>query len=169
MIYLIPKQLITQISEDSEIKFYDEVENDLVNFDSAYDYIAVPISEKEHIEALLEKATLKCKERKIDSEHKDEKDSLRKRIREEEITIVCETDMDDLIHKDLALSFVLQGYSYSIPLEKLFTKGKNENEMEMLIRYIDDDDAIWTFGYPFMNQFLMIFNMEDRAAGTPSA
>ena len=149
----------------NKIKFYDEVENDLVNFDSAYDYIAVPISEKEHIEALLEKATLKCKERKIDSEHKDEKDSLRKRIREEEITIVCETDMDDLIHKDLALSFVLQGYSYSIPLEQLFTKGKNQNEMEMLIRYIDDDDAIWTFGYPFMNQFLMIFNMEDNHVG----
>ena len=35
----------------------------------------------------------------------------------------------------------------------------------MLIRYIDDDDAIWTFGYPFMNQFLTIFNMEDSHVG----
>ena len=35
----------------------------------------------------------------------------------------------------------------------------------MLIRYIDDDDAIWTFGYPFMNQFLTIFNMEDGQVG----
>ena len=35
----------------------------------------------------------------------------------------------------------------------------------MLIRYIDDDDAIWTFGYTFMNQFLTIFNMEDNHVG----
>ena len=35
----------------------------------------------------------------------------------------------------------------------------------MLTRYIDDDDAIWTFGYPFMNQFLTIFNMEDGHVG----
>ena len=37
--------------------------------------------------------------------------------------------------------------------------------MEMLIKYIDDEAAIWTFGYPFMNQFLMIFNMEDKHVG----
>ena len=37
--------------------------------------------------------------------------------------------------------------------------------MEMLIKYIDDSDAIWTFGYPFMNQFLMIFNMEEGHVG----
>ena len=37
--------------------------------------------------------------------------------------------------------------------------------MEMLIKYIDDESAIWTFGYPFMNQFLMIFNMEDHNVG----
>ena len=35
----------------------------------------------------------------------------------------------------------------------------------MLIKYIDDKDAIWTFGYPFMNQFLMIFNMEEKHVG----
>ena len=37
--------------------------------------------------------------------------------------------------------------------------------MEMKVKLIDDDDAIWTFGYPFMNQFLMIFNMEDNHVG----
>ena len=35
----------------------------------------------------------------------------------------------------------------------------------MKVKLIDDDDAIWTFGYPFMNQFLMIFNMEDNHVG----
>ena len=35
----------------------------------------------------------------------------------------------------------------------------------MKVKYIDDYDAIWTFGYPFMSQFLMIFNMEDNHVG----
>ena len=38
----------------------------------------------------------------------------------------------------------------------------------MKVKYIDDDDAIWTFGYPFMNQFLMIFNMEENHVGIKS-
>ena len=145
---------------------YEELKNNkLVSFDSAYDYIAVPISEKEHIEKLLNKATLECKERKKSQRKKPSNDKLRNRIREEEITVTCKADMDEIKEKDLALSFVLQGYAYSLPLELLFTKGSNKNEVEMLIKYIDADDAIWTFGYPFMNQFLMIFNMEDNHVG----
>ena len=41
----------------------------------------------------------------------------------------------------------------------------NEKEMEMKVKYIDDNDAIWTFGFPFMSQFLMIFNMEKNHVG----
>ena len=49
----------------NKIKYYDELKNNrVVNFDSGYDYIAVPVSEKEHIEKLLDKAKLECKERK---------------------------------------------------------------------------------------------------------
>ena len=40
--------------------------------------------------------------------------------------------------------------------------------MEMKIKYIDDDDAIWTFGFPFMSQFLMVFNMEENHVGIKS-
>ena len=150
----------------NKIKYYDELKNNrVVNFDSGYDYIAVPVSEKEHIEKLLDKAKLECKERKKSQPKKPNNDKLRNRIREEEISIICKADMDEIKEKDLALSFVLQGYSYSLPLELLFTKGSNNNEVEMLIKYIDDEEAIWTFGYPFMNQFLMIFNMEDNHVG----
>ena len=149
----------------NKIKYYDDLENnDLVSFDSAYDYIAVPISEKEHIVKLLDKAELKCNERKKSQSSKAE-GSLRNRIREAEVTITCETHVNELKKKALALSFVLQGYSYSLPLEQLFVKTSKGNEMEMLIKYIDDENAIWTFGYPFMNQFLMIFNMEDNHVG----
>ena len=37
--------------------------------------------------------------------------------------------------------------------------------MECLIKIIDDDDAIWTLGYPFFSNYLMIFNMEDKHIG----
>ena len=73
--------------------------------------------------------------------------------------------MEELKKKKLALSFLLQGHSYSLPLENLFTDGVKVGEMDMLIKYIDDEDAIWTFGYPFFSQFLMIFNMDDMHVG----
>ena len=73
--------------------------------------------------------------------------------------------MKEIEEKDLALSFILQGYVYSLPLELLFKEGANKDEVEMLVKYVDDEEAIWIFGYPFMNQFLMIFNMEDNHVG----
>ena len=150
----------------NKIKFYDELKNNkLVSFDTAYDFIAVPMSEKEGIEKLLGKAKLQCTEQKRNSARSSNKDKLRNRIREEEITISCETNKEELKKKNLALSFVLQGTSYSLPLEKLFEDGAKDGEMDMLIKIIDDDDAIWTFGYPFLNQFLMIFNMEEDHVG----
>jgi cbb3-type cytochrome oxidase subunit 3 len=150
----------------NKLKYYDELtSNNLVNFDSAYDFIAVPIAEKDKIEKLLEKANLECTTSKKNENEETENESLRNRIREEEITISCKTNSDELSEKNLALSFVLQGYVYSIPLDLLFVKGQNDGEMEMLIKYIDDDEAIWTFGYPFMNQFLMVFNMEENHVG----
>ena len=81
---------------------------------------------------------------------------LRHRIREEEITIICKTTKEELKNKNLALSFVLQDFAYSLPFENLFKQGKEEDDMDMLIKYIDDESAIWTFGYPFFNQFLML-------------
>ena len=151
----------------NKIKFYDELEhNKVVNFDSGYDFIAVPMAEKSHIEKLLNKAELECTEKKKESPAKSNGNgSLRNRIRDKEITITCKTSLNDLKKKDLALSFVLQGYSYSIPLESLFVEGAKDGEMEMLVKYVDDSDAIWTFGYPFMNQYLMIFNMEANHVG----
>ena len=150
----------------NKIKFYDELKNNkLVSFDSAYDFIAVPMSEKEGIEKLLGKAKLQCTEQKRNSARSNNKDKLRNRIREEEITISCETNKEELKNKNLALSFVLQGNSYSLPLEQLFEDGTKDGEMDMLIKIIDENDAIWTFGYPFLNQFLMIFNMEEDHVG----
>ena len=87
---------------------------------------------------------------------------------DEEISITCKTSKNDLVKKDLSLSFILQGNVYSIPLETLFSDTLGEGTMKMKVKYIDDDDAIWTLGYPFMNQFLMIFNMEENHVGMKS-
>ena len=141
---------------------YEELKNNkLVSFDSAYDYIAVPISEKEAIENILSKANLECKSSKKSNNNKLSND-LRHRIRDEEITITCKTTEDELKNKNMAISFLLQDFAYSIPLENLFVETEKEGRMEMLVKYIDDEQAIWTLGYPFFNQFLMIFNMEDK-------
>ena len=86
----------------NKMKYYSELENNnLVNFDSAYDYIAVPISEKSYIEELLEKANLKCETSKKSEKKEIKNESLRNRIREEEVTITCKTDLNELIKKDL--------------------------------------------------------------------
>ena len=154
----------------NKINSYHELDNsDLVNFDTAYDYIGVPISEKENIEKLIKKANLKCETRENNAKEKMPQDiklqKLKNRIRDEEVSILCETNIEEIRMKAIALSFVLQGYVYSLPLDLLFINSHENGKMEMLIRYIDDDDAIWTFGYPFMNQFLTIFNMEDGHVG----
>ncbi len=149
----------------NKIKFYSELkDNKLVSFDSAYDYIAAPISEKETIQKILNKANLFCREAKKSNNMKLAND-FRHRIREEEISIICKTTEKELIDKNMAVSFIIQDFSYSLPLESLFEKGGKENEMNFLIKYIDDEKAIWTFGYPFLSQFLMIFNMEDKHVG----
>lgn len=57
--------------------------------------------------------------------------------------------MDDLKEKDLALSFILQGYSYSLQLELLFKETSNQNEMEMLIKYIDNEACYMDFWISF--------------------
>ena len=148
----------------NNIKLYQELQNsNKVSFDSAYDYIAVPISEKETIQNFLNKENILCRESR--KENLKLSSDFRHRIRDEEITIICKINEEELKNKNLAISFVLQDFSYSIPFENLFVEGKKEGEMNMLIKYIDDENAIWTFGYPFFNQFLMIFNMEDKHVG----
>ena len=149
----------------NKINMYEELKNNkYVSFDSAYDYISVPISEKETIETILAKANLNCKDSKKSNNLKLSAD-FRHRMREEEITITCKTSLEELKSKNMAISFLLQDFAYSIPLENLFEKSQKDDRMDMLIKYIDDENAIWTFGYPFFSQFLMIFNMEDKHVG----
>ena len=148
----------------NNISLFEELKNNkLVSFDSAYDYISAPISEKETIKNILNKANILCRESK--NTNLKLSTDFRHRMREEEITIICKITKDELKNKKLALSFVLQDFAYCLPFESLFKQEKEGDEMEFLIKYIDDENAIWTFGYPFFKEFLMIFNMEDKHVG----
>ena len=144
-----------------------------MDFDSAYEYIAVPICDRQIIEELLEKANLKCETNEEEIKQykklsKDKKEKLINKYNDEEISIKCKTSKEELSKNNFCLSFILQGNVYSIPLESLFSPSLEKGKMEMKIKYIDDDDAIWTFGFPFMSQFLMIFNMEENHVGIKS-
>ena len=169
---------------------YSIVSDGKVDFDSAYEFIAVPIHYRQIIEELLVKAKLVCEtnEREIkenkkklkemkkkeneeeeEEEENEEKDINRSKLvnkyNDEEISIICKTSERELSKKVLSLSFVLQGNTYSVPIHTLFSPSEESGKMEMKVKYIDDDDAIWTLGYPFMSQFLMIFNMEENHVG----
>ena len=152
---------------------YTHISDGKVDFDSAYEYIAVPICDRQIIEELLEKAKLVCETNEEEIKNykilsKEKKEKLKNKYNDEEISIKCKTSNEELAKNDFCLSFILQGNVYSIPLESLFSPSLEKNKMEMKIKYIDDDDAIWTFGFPFMSQFLMIFNMEENHVGIKS-
>ena len=57
-------------------------------------------------------------------------EKLKNRIREEEISILCETNIEELRMKSIALSFVLQGYVYSLPLDLLFINSHEKGKMD---------------------------------------
>ena len=179
----------------NKLSDYTIISDGKVDFDSAYKYIGIPIHYRKIIDELLLKANLICetkenemkeikklikkkekekeKEENEEEEEEDEieenkiikKERLADKYNDEEISIICKTNQRELDKKELSLSFVLQGNAYSIPIKTLFLPTEEIGKMEMKVKYIDDDDAIWTFGYPFMNQFLMIFNMEDNHVG----
>ena len=152
---------------------YTHISDGKVDFDSAYEYIAVPICDRQIIEELLEKAKLVCETNEEEIKNykklsKEKKEKFINKYNNEEVSIICKTSREALSKSGFSLSFILQGNVYSIPLESLFSTSLEKDKMEMKIKYIDDDDAIWTFGFPFMSQFLMIFNMEENHVGIKS-
>ena len=75
---------------------YTHISDGKVDFDSAYEYIAVPVSDRKIIEELLEKANLVCEtdediEKKYQELSKGKKDELINKYNDEEINIKCKT------------------------------------------------------------------------------
>ena len=132
----------------------EEITNGRVDFDSAYDYIAVPIRDLPIFKNNLFDP-MGC------SSYQTSKTS------EDEVVYLCDKAA---INENLTITFVLQGSGYSIPINDLFIETTTPGKMEFLIRFMneDDKDIIWTFGYPFMRKFMIIFNMEKRHVGIHS-
>ena len=121
--------------------------NARVIFDSAYNYISMP---KRHLNNFNKNFMEKFF---YDSciQVKDKND----------IYYIC--DADEKIQQG-AIAFLVGGFGYVIPWDKLFKKIE-EDKYEMLIRFHKENDDIFSFGYPFTSQFTIVYNAEDKHLG----
>ena len=121
--------------------------NARVIFDSAYNYISMP---KRHLNNFNKNFMEKFF---YDSciQVKDKND----------IYYIC--DADEKIQHG-AIAFLVGGFGYVIPWDKLFKKIE-EDKYEMLIRFHKENDDIFSFGYPFTSQFTIVYNAEEKHLG----
>ena len=133
-------------TEDKTLEMALQVDARVI-FDSAYDYISMP---KRHLNDFNKKF---MQEFFNDSciEIKDD----------DEIYFIC--DDDDKLKKG-SIAFLMGGYGYVIPWNKLF-KQIEDDKYEMLIRFHKENDDIFSFGYPFVSQFVVVYNAEDKKLG----
>ena len=118
-----------------------------VIFDSAYNYISMP---KRHLnnfnkQFMQEFFNDSCIEIKDD----------------DEIYFICD---DDEKIKQGSIAFLMGGFGYVVPWNKLF-KQIEEDKYEMLIRFHKENDDIFSFGYPFTSQFVIVYNTEEKQLG----
>ena len=118
-----------------------------VIFDSAYNYINMP---KRHLNDFNKKFMQEFFN-----------DSCIEIKEDDEIYFIC--DDDEKIKKG-SIAFLMGGYGYVIPWNKLFKKIE-EDKYEMLIRFHKENDDIFSFGYPFVSQFVVVYNAEDKKLG----
>ena len=112
--------------------------------DSAYDYISIP---KRHLDDFNKKF--------MQEFYNDSCITIKE---SEEIYFIC--DDNDKIQQG-SIAFILGGYGYVIPWNKLFKKIEDD-KYEMLIRFNKENDDIFSFGYPFTSQLIIVYNAEDK-------
>jgi hypothetical protein len=121
--------------------------NARITFDSAYPYISIP---KRHLNAFKEKFIITY----FNNTYKE--------IKEEGCTYFIITD--ESIEDSPTISFIIEGYAYIIPGDKLFVKTE-EGEYELLIRFYKENDDIFGFGSPFMDYFTIVYDYEEGEIG----
>ena len=118
-----------------------------VIFDSAYDYILIP---KRHLNDFNKKfMQIYYNDSCIEVKENDQ------------IYFIC--DNDDRIQQG-SIAFLMGGYGYIIPWDKLFKKIE-EDRYEMLVRFQVENDDIFIFGYPFTSQFIIVYDAEEKHLG----
>ena len=71
---------------------------------------------------------------------------------------------DESLISTSSISFIIEGYAYVIPGNKLFI-NKDEGEWELLIRFYKENDNIFSFGAPFMDFFTVVYDYEENEVG----
>ena len=71
---------------------------------------------------------------------------------------------DEELVNQASISFVMEGYAYVIPSDKLFIEN-DDGEYEMLIRFYKENDNIFSFGNPFVNFFTIVYDYEEQEVG----
>ena len=133
-------------SKDKNLDMAFEV-NARVTFDSAYPYISIP---KRHLKE-FKKHFMDTYFNNSYTEEKDD-DSIYFVIKDEELVQAA------------SISFIMEGYAYIIPSDKLFVK-KDDGRYEMLVRFYKENDNIFSFGSPFLDFFTLVYDYEEEEVG----
>ena len=118
-----------------------------VIFDSGYKYISIP---RRHLKDFNEKFMQEFFN-----------DSCIEVKENHEIFFIC--DDDDKIESG-NIAFVIGGYGYVVPYDKLFKKIEDD-KYELLIRFPRENDDIFAFGYPFLSNFVTVYDAEENKVG----
>jgi len=133
-------------SKDKNLDMAFEV-NARVTFDSAYPYISIP---KRHLKE-FKKHFMDTYFNNSYTEEKDD-DSIYFVIKDEELVQAA------------SISFIMEGYAYIIPSDKLFVK-RDDGRYEMLVRFYKENDNIFSFGSPFLDFFTLVYDYEEEEVG----
>ena len=121
--------------------------NARITFDSTYPYISIP---KRHLKAFKQRYM----DTYFNNSYKEVKD-------EDSVYFIC---TDEELVNGASISFIIEGYAYIIPSNKLFIKS-DEGEYELLIRFYKENDNIFGFGAPFMEFFTVVYDYEEAEVG----
>lgn len=140
-----------------------------VLFDTSYEFISVPYKYFYQFKENLFDAyfSYKCDLKRI------------KNNNIEEFYYICRNE--DLNFKKLNLTFIIDGYGYSINIENFFNYNSLTNTYESLIHFIknivfddetnyfNDDDKeeenVFIFGFPFVKNFISRFDFDNKIVG----
>ena len=118
-----------------------------VTFDSAYPYISIP---KRHLRDFKQNFMNTY----FNNSYIEKKDG-------DATYFVC-TDESLILNANIA--FIMEGYAYIIPSDKLFREN-DDDQYEMLIRFYKENDNIFSFGEPFLNFFTLVYDYEEQEVG----
>ena len=124
-----------------------ETSNARVIFDSAFQYIGIPkrnldLFKKNFFEGILEEICIEMRAKR-------------------ETYFICEDD-DKLNNANI--TFVIGGFGYVLSKNELF-KPLYGNKLECVLRFIKQNDNIFSFGVPFIKNYIMAYDAEKQQVG----